>query len=65
MKTSEIKELTVNELIERVEAERATLTRMRMNHAVSPMENPMQIRAVRRNISRMMTSLRQRELTEK
>ncbi len=65
MKTSEIKELTVNELIERVEAERATLTRMRMNHAVSPMENPMQIRAVRRNIAAMLTQLRHRELTEK
>ncbi|MGB5988196.1 MAG: 50S ribosomal protein L29 [Marinifilaceae bacterium] len=65
MKTSDIKELTVNELIERLEAERATLTRMRMNHAVSPMENPMQIRAVRRNIAAMLTQLRHRELTEK
>ena len=65
MKTSDIKELTVNELIERLEAERATLTRMRMNHAVSPMENPMQIRAVRRNIAAMLTLLSHRELTEK
>lgn len=65
MKTSEYKELTTNELIERVEAERATLTRMRMNHAVSPMENPMLIRATRRNVSAMLTQLRHRELTEK
>lgn len=65
MKNSEIKELTTNELIERVDAERSALTRMKMNHAVSPMENPMEIRATRRNISKMMTQLRQRELTEK
>jgi len=65
MKNSEIKELTTNELIERVDAERSALTRMKMNHAVSPMENPMQIRATRRNIAKMMTQLCQRELTEK
>lgn len=65
MKTSEIKELTTNELIERVETAQADLTRMKMNHAVSPMENPMAIRALRRDISRMLTLLRQRQLTEK
>ncbi|MCT4600682.1 MAG: 50S ribosomal protein L29 [Marinifilaceae bacterium] len=65
MKTSEIKELTTNELIERVETAKADLTRMKMNHAVSPMENPMAIRALRRDISRMLTLLRQRQLTEK
>ncbi|MCH4895505.1 50S ribosomal protein L29 [Marinilabiliaceae bacterium JC040] len=65
MKTSEIKELTTNELIERVETAKADLTRMKMNHTVSPMENPMAIRALRRDISRMLTLLRQRQLTEK
>jgi large subunit ribosomal protein L29 len=65
MKTSEIKELSTNELIERIAAERATLTRMKMNHAVSPMENPMLIKAVRRSVSAMLTQLRHRELTEK
>ncbi len=65
MKNSEIKELTTNELMERVEAERAALTRMKINHAVSPLENPMQIRAIRRNVSRLLTELRKRELTEK
>ena len=65
MKNSEIKELTTEDLKERILAERANLTKMTMNHVVSPLENPMQIRATRRNIARMLTELRKRELTVK
>lgn len=65
MKISEIKELTTNELLERIDAEKAALTRMKINHAVSPLENPMQIKANRRTVARMLTELRKRELTEK
>lgn len=65
MKNSEIKELTTGELMERIEAERAALTRMKINHTISPLENPMQIKAARRNVSRLLTELRKRELTEK
>lgn len=65
MKNSEIKELTTGELMERVEAERAALTRMKINHTITPLENPMQIKTTRRTVSRMLTELRKRELTEK
>ena len=40
MKTSEIRELSAAELAERIEAEKANLLRMKVNHAVSPVENP-------------------------
>ena len=40
------------------------LTKMKMNHAVSPLENPMLIRTTRRNIARLMTELRKRELNK-
>ena len=62
MKTSEIKDLTTEEIREKIETEKAALTKMKMNHAVSPLENPMLIRTTRRNIARLMTELRKREL---
>lgn len=65
MKTSEIKDLTTEEIREKIETEKAALTKMKMNHAVSPLENPMLIRSTRRNIARLMTELRKRELTVK
>lgn len=64
MKTSEIKDLTTEEIREKIETEKAALTKMKMNHAVSPLENPMLIRATRRNIARLMTELRKRELNK-
>jgi large subunit ribosomal protein L29 len=65
MKNIEIRELTTEDLKERVETERAALTKLRMSHAVSPLENPMQIRASRKTIARLLTELRKRELTVK
>ena len=64
MKTSEIKDLTTEEIKEMIETEKAALTKMKMNHAVSPLENPMLIRTTRRNIARLMTELRKRELNK-
>ena len=64
MKTSETKDLTTEEIKEKIETEKAALTKMKMNHAVSPLENPMLIRTTRRNIARLMTELRKRELNK-
>ncbi len=60
MKTAEIKELTVQDIVERIETERANLLKMKLNHAVSPLENPGKIKESRRDIARMLTILRQR-----
>ena len=65
MKNSEIIQMTTAELREKVDTERAALKKLTMNHTITPMENPMQIRAARKTIARMMTELRKRELTEK
>ena len=62
MKIAEIRELATNELAERIQTEEANYTQMLLNHSVSPLENPAQIKAARRNIARMKTVLRQREL---
>ena len=65
MKIAEIKEMTTNDLVERLEAEVANYNQMVLNHSISPLDNPMQIRQLRRTIARMKTELRRRELTNK
>jgi large subunit ribosomal protein L29 len=64
MKSTEINEFTLRELEERVDNEKAFLTKMKLNHAVSPLDNPMKIRDIRRNIARLQTELRRRQLTD-
>jgi large subunit ribosomal protein L29 len=64
MKASEIKELTDKEIQERIQLEKETLTRLNMNHAVSPLDNPMKIKEARKNIARLQTIKRQRELNQ-
>ncbi|MBQ4278865.1 MAG: 50S ribosomal protein L29 [Rikenellaceae bacterium] len=61
MKTSEIRELTAAEIIERVDAEKAELAKLKVNHAISPVENPTTIKKARRNIARMLTILGQKQ----
>ena len=61
----EIKEMTTNDLVERVEAETANYNQMVINHSISPLENPAQIKQLRRTIARMKTELRERELNNK
>ena len=65
MKTSEIKELTTSEIAERLQVERENLVRLKLNHAVSPLDNPMKIKMSKKNIARLSTILRERELNEK
>ena len=64
MKISEIKGLDTKELTERMENEVQKLQNMKLNHAITPLENPSQIEAARRDIARMKTELRQRELNK-
>ncbi|MBQ8863149.1 MAG: 50S ribosomal protein L29 [Rikenellaceae bacterium] len=60
MKTSEIKELSVAEIQERIDAEKENLSRLKLNHTVSPIENSSEIKKSRRDIARMLTILRQK-----
>ena len=65
MKIAEIMELSTADLQERVEAEKANYEQLILNHSISPLENPGQIKQLRRTIARMMTVLSQRELNDK
>jgi large subunit ribosomal protein L29 len=61
MKTKEVRELSVNDLRERIETEKANLIRTKINHTISPLDDLSQIKKSRRNIARMLTILSQRE----
>lgn len=62
MKNNEIQELSTTELQEKLVALQSELVKMRMNHAVSPLENPLSLRLQRKNIARLLTEVRKREL---
>ena len=62
MKTSEITELTTAEIIERIENSNQELIHMKLNHSINPLDNPMKIRYARKNIARLYTELRRRQL---
>lgn len=64
MKTQEIIELSVKDLRERIESEKANLLRIKMNHAISPLDDLSQIKKARRNIARMLTVLSQKETNQ-
>ena len=59
MKSAEIKDLSVKELQERIDVEKAQLSKLKLQHGVSPIENPSIIKS-RRDIARMLTILRQK-----
>ena len=62
MKIAEIRELTTAELKERVETEVTRYAQMKLNHAISPLQNPEELKKLRRSIARMKSELRSREL---
>ena len=64
MKNAEIKDMSTADLKERVLAEKANYDQLVINHSISPIENPAQIRLLRRTIARMETELRQREINK-
>ncbi len=65
MKQEVIQEFSTDELKERLEEERKQMTRLRLNHAVSPLENPNKIREYRKTIARMLTELKGREIANR
>ncbi len=65
MKTSEIKELSTADMLERIDTERTMLVRMKLNHAITPLDNPQKIKQVKLTIARLLTEKRYRENNEK
>ena len=61
MKTSEVREMSIADLRERIELEKANLDTMKINHAISPLEDTSKIAKARKDIARMMTILAEKE----
>jgi|TARA_B100000902_G_scaffold393461_1_gene447749 large subunit ribosomal protein L29 len=62
MKSNVLIEMPENEINDLLIEEKERLAKMRMSHAVSPLENPHQIRYARKNIARILTELKRREI---
>ena len=62
MKQSEVKGLSVAELSQKLSELKETYSELKMAHAISPIENPLTIRSLRRDIARVASELTRREL---
>ena len=61
MKVSEVREMSVADLKDRIEVEKNNLDTMKLNHAISPLEDTSKIRKTRQDIARMITILAEKE----
>jgi large subunit ribosomal protein L29 len=64
MKASEVRELSTLEIKELIESNTKALTRMRLNHAVSPLDNPNKIGQTKKDIARLQTELKARQINQ-
>lgn len=62
MKSSVVREMTTQEIKEQLEESKLSYSRMKMGHTISPMENPTKLKSTRKDIARLSTELRNREL---
>ncbi|MBT7528701.1 50S ribosomal protein L29 [Flavobacteriaceae bacterium] len=62
MKQSEILKLSNEELSERLGESKKSYSELKMTHAVSPLENPIQLRTLRRTVARIATEITKREI---
>lgn len=65
MKIAEIKEMSDKDLLARLDADRLAYDQLVLNHSVTPLDNPSDIRKKRRDIARMLTVLHERDLNNK
>jgi len=64
MKASEVRELSMPDLVERIDSEKNMLLRMKLNHAITPLDNPRKLKETKVTIARLLTELRKRELNK-
>jgi large subunit ribosomal protein L29 len=64
MKAEVVRELSTPEIKERLVEEKNNLTRLRLTHAISPLDNPRKISENKKTIARLLTELKKREVAE-
>ena len=65
MKTSEVREMSIADLQDRIQVERNRLDSMKLNHAISPVEDTSEFKKIRKDIARMITILAEKEKDQK
>ncbi len=65
MENKDIQALSVAEIKDKIKEEKAGLNKLKMNHAISPIENPMKVRTTRKLIARLSTELTKKEKASK
>ncbi|GAB5539943.1 MAG: hypothetical protein Salg2KO_20460 [Salibacteraceae bacterium] len=60
MKSSVIREMTTEEIQDKLIDEKSTLAKMKMQHAISPLDNPLVLRERKKDVARLMTELTRR-----
>ncbi len=61
MKIAEVREMSISDLRDRIEVEKNNLDTMKLNHAVSPLEDTSKFKKTRQDIARMITVLAEKE----
>ena len=64
MKQKEVLEMSIDELSEKLISFKKELGEMKMTHAISPIENPLQIKNIRRTIARINTEITKRTIQD-
>lgn len=64
MKATEIRELSTKEIEEKIQVEQEALNKMKLNHVITPLDNPNQIKDAKKTIARLKTILRERKLNK-
>jgi large subunit ribosomal protein L29 len=62
MKIAEIRNLSANELVEKLNELKAELFHLRFQHAINQLDNPMRIKAVKRDIAKISTVIKENEM---
>ena len=62
MKIAEIRNLSANELVEKLNELKAELFHLRFQHAINQLDNPMRMTAVKRDIAKISTVIKENEM---
>ena len=65
MKNKDIVALSTAELQEKIKEEKSMLTKLKLNHTVAPIENPIKIRDTRKEVARLATEITKRNKASK
>ncbi len=64
MKKTDLTQLSIGDLKDKLTDEKNTLSKMKFGHSISPVENPLRIRLLRKSVARMLTEIKKRSITE-